>query len=155
MPIQGSTSGSTPAIKNWKSRYLQAFQHVIADLREYSKYQPKGHYITPVFDQCQEFMGQAEQDYAARNKDGKLGRMFVSNTREYVQLQAADFLVWEYRVAQERCIASGDKAPNAVMDELTPGRACFLPKCGRMITWNTTEGVLKLASKALNQRRSN
>jgi hypothetical protein len=55
-------------------------------------HQPKGHYIIPVFDDSQEFMGQARHYHAEKNKDEKLGRMRVSNTREYVQLQAADFL---------------------------------------------------------------
>ena len=65
-------------------------------------------------------MGQAQQDYANFNKDGKLGRMYVSNTREYVQLQAADFLVWEYRVGMERKLSAGDRALNRVMESLLP-----------------------------------
>ena len=44
----------TPATSKWKKPYLQAFQHVVADLRTYAGHQPKGHYITPVFDRCQE-----------------------------------------------------------------------------------------------------
>jgi hypothetical protein len=135
-----------PAVTKWKKPYLEAFQHVVADLRTYAEHQPRGHYITPVFDRCQEFIGQAEQDYAARNKDGKLGRMYVSTTREYVQLQAADFLVWEYRVAQERRIASGDKAPTSVMDALMPNM--FLAKVWSYDYLDTSESALKHISKA-------
>ena len=87
-----------PAVSKWKKPYLQGFQHMVADLRKYADHQPKGVYIRPIFDRCQEFMGQAQQDYNDINRDGKLGRMYVSDTREFVQLQAADFLAWEYRV---------------------------------------------------------
>ncbi len=97
----GFNKSLVPAISKWKKPYLPAFQHVISDLRSYAVHQPAAHLIHPVFDQCQEFMGQAKADYSTRNKDGRLGTMFVSNTREYVQLQAADFLVWEYRVGVE------------------------------------------------------
>jgi hypothetical protein len=70
-----------PAVSKWRKPYLHAFQHMVADLRQYADHQPKGHYIRPIFDRCQEFMGQAQQDYARINHDGKLGRMYVSDTR--------------------------------------------------------------------------
>src|ERR1017187_6934357 len=107
-----------PATGKWKKPYLQAFQHTVLDLREYADHQPKGYYIIPVFDRCQEFMGQARKDYERKNKDGKLGRMQVSITREYVQLQAADFFAWEYRVNAERCIATGHHEPGQVLEAL-------------------------------------
>jgi hypothetical protein len=107
-----------PAIRSWKKPYLQAFQHTVLDLRHYADHQPKGHYIVPVFDFCQEFMGQAQHDYAERNKDAKLGNMHVSNTREYVQLQAADFLAWEYRVNAERSIRTGERNAGPVLSAL-------------------------------------
>jgi hypothetical protein len=107
-----------PAISKWKKPYFQAFLNTISNLREYADHQPKGHYIIPVFDNCQEFMGQARQDYAEKNKDGKLGRMQVSNTGEYVQLQAADFLAWEYRVQAERYIQTNERDDGPVLSAL-------------------------------------
>ena len=65
-------------------------------------------------------MGQAKNDYLVLNADGKLGAMYVSNAREYVQLQAADFLAWEHRVHVERRLVTGDRSPNAVMAALLP-----------------------------------
>lgn len=109
-----------PAVSKWKKPYLYAFQHMVADLRKYADHQPKGYYIRPIFDRCQEFIGQAEKDYASINRDGKLGRMYVSDTREFVQLQAADFLAWEYRIHTERRLSTGDHSPNRVMDSLMP-----------------------------------
>ena len=107
-----------PAISKWKKPYLQAFQHTVLNLREYADHQQAGYYIIPVFDRCQEFMGQARQDYALKNKDGKLGRMHVSTSRGYVQLQAADFFAWEYRVNAERCIATEHHEPGPVLGAL-------------------------------------
>jgi hypothetical protein len=107
-----------PAIRKWKKPYLQAFQDTVSNLREYADHQPKGIYITPVFDDCQEFMGQARADYAQKNSDGKLGQMYVSRTREYVQLQAADFLAWQYRVDVERCITRRESNPGPVLAAL-------------------------------------
>jgi hypothetical protein len=71
-----------PAVTKWKKPYLQAFHHTVSDLREYADHQPKGYYIIPVFDRCQEFMGQAQQDYQQKNKDGKLGSMQLATARE-------------------------------------------------------------------------
>ena len=62
-----------PAIKKWKKPNLQAFQHTVSDLREYAEHQPKGAYIIPIFDDCQEFMGQAQLDFVKKNQDRKLG----------------------------------------------------------------------------------
>lgn len=109
-----------PAVAKWKKPYLQAFQHIISDLRAYADHQPRGQYIRPIFDNCQEFLGQAKQDYAAINSDGKLGCMYVANAQEYPQLQAADFLVWEYRTHLERRLSTGDRSPNSIMDALSP-----------------------------------
>jgi hypothetical protein len=72
--------------------YLQAFRHIVADLRDFAEHQLRGQYIRPVFGDCQDFTGQARKDYCDFNADGKLGMMNVSNTGAYVQLQAADFL---------------------------------------------------------------
>lgn len=108
-----------PTIRKWKKPYLLSFQHTILDLREYAGHQPKGHYIVPVFDNCQEFMSQARQYYEEKNADGRLGRMLVPRTRrEYVQLQAADFLAWEYRVNVERSIATGQQLRGSVLEAL-------------------------------------
>jgi hypothetical protein len=108
-----------PATSKWKKPYLTAFIHTVLDLRECADHQQKGCYIVPVFDNCQEFMSQARQYYDGRNTDGKLGGMLVPATRrEYVQLQAADFLVWEYRVAAERYVASGELDPGPVLEAL-------------------------------------
>ena len=96
-----------PATRSWKKPYLQAFFGTVQALREYATHQPKGLYVTPVFDNCQEFVGQAKADYRDRNKDGLLGEMLVSNTRQHIQLQAADFIAWEYRVNAQRFIKTG------------------------------------------------
>ena len=107
-----------PAVRKWKKPYFQAFQHTVSNLREYADHQPRGVYITPVFDDCQEFMGHARADYARKNKDGKLGQMQVSTTGVYIQLQAADFLAWEYRVDAERCITTLERNPGPVLEAL-------------------------------------
>jgi hypothetical protein len=105
-----------PATNKWKKPYLTAFQHTVLDLREYAEDQPKGCYIVPVFDNCQEFMSQARQYYDQRNTDGKLGRMQVPATRrQYVQLQAADFLAWEYRAIGEQYVVTGKRDPGPVL----------------------------------------
>ena len=107
-----------PAINGWKKTYFQAFQHTISDLREYADDQPKGMYIIPVFDNSKEFIGQAKQDFIKKNQDRKLGNMVVSNTQEYVQLQASDFLAWEYRVNVQRFLETGDRTPGPVLEAL-------------------------------------
>lgn len=107
-----------PAVSKWKKPYLQAFMGTILDLRGYADHQPKGLYITPVFDYCQEFMGQAYQDYRQKNLDGKLGNMQISTTRVHVQLQAADFLAWEYRVSAERYVKTGERLAESPLKEL-------------------------------------
>lgn len=108
-----------PAKSKWKKPYLLAFQHTVADLREYTDQQPEGSYIIPTFDNCQEFMNQARQYYEQRNGDGKLGKMHVRKARrEYVQLQAADFLVWQYRVMAEHFIKTGDRDPGPILGPL-------------------------------------
>lgn len=115
----GFNKSIPPAIRSWKKPYLAAFRHTVLDLREYADHQPRGCYIVPMFDNCQEFMGQAREDYDQRNVDGKLGRMQISTTRrEYVQLQAADFFAWEYRVNAERCLATGERNPGPVLEAL-------------------------------------
>jgi hypothetical protein len=98
-----------PATRSWKKPYLQAFVGTVHALREYATHQPEGIYITPVFDNCQEFIGQAKADYRERNKDGVLGEMLVSNTRQHIQLQAADFVAWEYRVSAQRFMKTGNR----------------------------------------------
>jgi Protein of unknown function (DUF3800) len=109
-----------PATAKWKKPYLFGFYHIVTDLCEYADHQPKGTYIRPIFDNCQEFMGQARTDYARLNKEWKLGEMYVSNARDYVQLQAADFMVWEYRVDLERRLKTGESTHSATMIALTP-----------------------------------
>ncbi|MGA8026552.1 MAG: DUF3800 domain-containing protein [Bryobacteraceae bacterium] len=96
-----------PAISKWKKPYLHAFMGTTLALRECADHQQRGVYITPIFDRCQEFMGQALSDYRDRNKDGKLGNMQVSDSRAHVQLQAADFITWEYRVNAEAYVRTG------------------------------------------------
>lgn len=107
-----------PASNKWKKPYLHAFIGTVLDLREYADHQPQGTYITPVFDRCQEFMGQAVSDYRDRNKDGKLGNMQVSDSRTHVQLQVADFIAWEYRVSAEAYIQTGNRAPGSTLRSL-------------------------------------
>jgi len=112
----GFSKGIKPAVNKWKKPYLLAFQHTVADLREYADDQDAGVFITPVFDNCQEFMSQATQYYEKRNADGRLGRMHVVGSRgEYVQLQAADFLCWEYRVHAEEFLKTGNLLPNPAL----------------------------------------
>jgi hypothetical protein len=109
-----------PATRKWRSPYLQAFHHIITDLRTYADHQPRGLLLAPIFDQCQEFIGQAKVDYDRINADRRLGQMIVSNTPKYVQLQVADFLAWEYRAGLERRLRTGDKCPNLIMQALMP-----------------------------------
>lgn len=106
------------AARNWKQAYPLAFRHTVGDLRQYSEDQDPGHYVVPVFDRCQEFVGESREYYNSRNADGKLGGMHVATADEYVQIQAADFLVWEYRVNAERCIETGDRDPGPVLGQL-------------------------------------
>jgi len=89
-----------PAIVKWTKPYLEAFLNTVLDLREYAPHQTG--YITPVFDDCQEFIPQARQEYRQKNRDGRLGIMHVSTTRDHVQLQAADFIAFEFRRVAQR-----------------------------------------------------
>jgi len=115
----GFNESIRPAVNKWKKPYLIAFQHTVGDLRERADYEPKGCYIVPTFDNCQEFMGQAREDYDKRNADGKLGGMHVLTGRhEYVQMQAADLFAWEYRVYAERYIANRQLDPGRVLEAL-------------------------------------
>ncbi|MGJ5819083.1 DUF3800 domain-containing protein [Paludibaculum fermentans] len=110
----------TPAVTKWKKPYLHAFLHLVHDLREYAGHQARGVRITPVFDECQEFIGQARQEYLLRNKDGKLGALCVGNSQSHVQIQAADLIVWEYRRAHERQLQTGQWEVSRVMEPLLP-----------------------------------
>lgn len=104
------------APRKWMKPYLTAFQHTVIDLREFADYQLKGTYIVPVFDNCQEFMAQAREFYDQRNADGKLGQMQVASQREYVQIQAADFFAWEYRIRVEDSLAARRPEPGPVLE---------------------------------------
>lgn len=107
------------AISKWRKPYLTAFQHTVQDLREYADYIPKGRYVVPVFDNCQEFIAQARLSYKRNNADGKLGRMRVAACRrEYVPLQAADFFVWHHRIDAERYLTTGDRNRGRVLTAL-------------------------------------
>lgn len=107
-----------PATRKWKKPYLHAFMGTVLALREYADHQPRGAYITPIFDRCQEFMGQASSDYCDRNRDGKLGTLQVSDSRTHVQLQAADFIAWEYRVSAEAYVDTRDHRPTSTLASL-------------------------------------
>lgn len=64
---------TVPAARNWKQAYPLAFQHTVADLRECADAQASGQYIVPTFDNSREFIGEARDYYAKRNRDRKLG----------------------------------------------------------------------------------
>lgn len=96
----------TQAPNKWRKPYLEAFINTVLDLREYADHQ-EGRYITPVFDDCQEFMAQARQEYDDKNRDGKLGKMHISTVQDHVQLQAADFIAFEFGVTAQHYFETG------------------------------------------------
>jgi Protein of unknown function (DUF3800) len=107
-----------PAVRSWKKPYLYAFRNTVLDLREFADHLPDGHYLTPVFDCSQEFMGQAQADYRQRNTDGRMGDMHVATSQEQIQLQAADLLAWEHRKAAEDRLRTGNCEPGPVLAAL-------------------------------------